>query len=55
MGVFPQNIRLPLEYSRWEREFVSFSKELGVRAAILDAVIWRKMREFSPTLVRRLT
>lgn len=44
MGLFPENYRLPRDYSTLERRFLSFANALSVKASILDAIIWREMR-----------
>ncbi len=55
IGLFPAEITLTSDYKELEEVFLLFSKGLGVRASILDAVIWNRMRDFSPTLIRKLT
>lgn len=47
MNLFPQHIRLPKDYDQLEQRFIQFANALGVRASILDSVIWNEMREFS--------
>lgn len=44
MGLFPRRLRLPRDYESLERSFLDFSAALGVRASLLDALIWREMR-----------
>jgi hypothetical protein len=44
MGLFPNDVRLPRDYDLLEERFLNFSKALGVRASLLDAIIWREMR-----------
>jgi N-glycosylase/DNA lyase len=44
MNVFGPRIRLPRDYEILERRFLDFCAAIGVRASILDAVIWRRMR-----------
>jgi thermostable 8-oxoguanine DNA glycosylase len=53
-GLFPETVKLPSEYDRWEARFLEFSEAISIRASVLDAVLWSEMRTFSPTLVRRL-
>jgi thermostable 8-oxoguanine DNA glycosylase len=55
IGVFPSEVALSSEYAKLEQRFLDFSKGLGVRASILDAVIWHHMREFTPRLLQKLT
>lgn len=55
IGLFPAEITLASDYEELEEVFLSFSKGLGVRASVLDAVIWNRMRDFTPTLIRKLT
>lgn len=50
MSLFPGEIRLPRDYGPLEERFLEFAEGLGVGAAILDALIWTKMREM-PRLV----
>jgi len=45
MGIFDDPIRLPRDYNKLETRFLDFSRRLGVRPAILDAIIWKEMRE----------
>ncbi len=42
-GVFNPNLQLPRDYVALETKFIEFSRGLNVRAAELDAVIWREM------------
>jgi N-glycosylase/DNA lyase len=44
MSLFDYQIRLPRDYEKLERKFLDFAQALGVRASLLDAVIWREMR-----------
>ena len=55
MGLFPQHVVLASDYEKLEAAFIRFSEALGVRASVLDAVIWNAMREFRPALIHRLT
>lgn len=47
MGLFPGESQLPRDYASLEQRFLEFAKALGVRASLLDAVIWREMRILS--------
>jgi thermostable 8-oxoguanine DNA glycosylase len=38
--------KLPRDYARIEAIFVDFARALGVRASILDAVMWQHMRRW---------
>lgn len=44
IGLFPKDYRLPRDYVTLERRFLDFAKALKVRAAALDALMWREMR-----------
>ena len=55
IGVFPVSVDLISDYDQLETSFLDFSKALGVKASILDAVIWHRMRDFSPRLIQGLT
>jgi N-glycosylase/DNA lyase len=44
MGVFPEQNRLPRDYSDLERRFIDFSCAIDVRPSVLDAVMWLEMR-----------
>jgi thermostable 8-oxoguanine DNA glycosylase len=44
MGLFPERLRLAKEYYILEARFLQFARLLGIRASILDALIWREMR-----------
>ena len=50
MSLFPREVRLPRDYGPLEERFLKFAEGLGVGAAVLDALIWTKMREM-PRLV----
>ena len=44
IGLFPQDARLPRDYSALEKRFLAFAEALNVPASVLDAIIWREMR-----------
>lgn len=44
MNLFPADARLPGDYGALEDRFLAFADAIGVRASLLDAVIWREMR-----------
>lgn len=44
MGIFNDPVKLPKAYDYLEQTFIEFSHRLGVRTAVLDAVIWTEMR-----------
>lgn len=48
MGLFPEVSTLPRDYGPLEDRFLRFAGALGVRASILDAVIWTEMRDAPP-------
>jgi N-glycosylase/DNA lyase len=45
MGVFGLSIKIDRDYYALERRFLDFAQGLGVRASLLDAIIWREMRQ----------
>src|ERR1051325_9980032 len=47
MKLFDSNVRLPSDYEALESRFLDFSRALGVRASLLDAIIWREMRKLA--------
>lgn len=47
MGLFKEPIRLPAEYETLECKFLDFAENLGVRAAMLDVLIWQEMRQLN--------
>lgn len=51
MGLFDRRQTVPRDYAAMEERFLAFAKGLGVRASLLDAVIWRHMRRRRPTVV----
>ncbi|KQT70263.1 hypothetical protein ASG51_14550 [Methylobacterium sp. Leaf465] len=44
IGLFPEPVRLPRDYEAMERRFLDFCDALGARASLVDAVMWRCMR-----------
>jgi thermostable 8-oxoguanine DNA glycosylase len=44
IGLFGPRVRLPNEYELLENRFLEFAGRLGVRAAVLDALMWRETR-----------
>lgn len=44
IGLFPQDVRLPRDYFPMERRFLDFAEAIGACPALLDAVMWRTMR-----------
>lgn len=49
-GVFDARDRVDHDYFNMERKFLTFANALGVRASLLDGLIWAQMREM-PLLV----
>ena len=45
IGLFDRGYSLPRDYERLERRFLDFCGALGVRAALMDAIIWTEMRQ----------
>ncbi len=50
-GVFSAEDRIESDYLAMERKFLAFAQAIGVRASLLDGLIWAQMREM-PTTVR---
>lgn len=44
MGLFDRSQRVPRDYEALERRFLEFCSALGARPSLLDAVMWRAMR-----------
>ena len=45
IGLFDRGYSLPRDYERLERRFLEFCEALGVRASLMDAIIWTEMRQ----------
>lgn len=45
MGIFPEGISLPRDYAMLEARFLAFSRAIGIRPSVLDAVIWSEVRK----------
>ena len=52
LGIFEVDCRLPNDYLKLERRFLTFAHSLHVRASILDSVMWLDMRTFGSNLTR---
>ncbi|MEA3001512.1 MAG: hypothetical protein QOH81_300 [Sphingomonadales bacterium] len=46
MALFPPIIVLPRDYEELENRFLKFASIIGVRASVLDAVMWTEVRQF---------
>lgn len=44
IGLFDPGFKLPRDYEELEARFLNFCRALGARASLVDAVIWRGMR-----------
>ena len=44
MGLFERPVRLPRDYETLERRFLQFCAALGANPSLVDAVMWRAMR-----------
>ena len=53
LELFDRDCRLPRDYLELERRFLSFAKNLHVRASVLDSVMWYDMRTFGSNLARQ--
>lgn len=47
IGLFSRDDRLPRDYLAMERRFLSFAHAIGACPSLLDAIIWRTMREIN--------
>lgn len=45
IGLFDTSQRVPRDYEAMEARFLDFARAIGVRASILDAVMWKSMRK----------
>lgn len=54
MGVFEQGASPARGYRDLENRFLGFCKSIGVRAALMDGVMWRTMRTVHPRLINLL-
>jgi thermostable 8-oxoguanine DNA glycosylase len=54
MGVFPERSDPARSYARLESLFLEFCRGVGVRASVMDAVMWATMRNLSKKLLRFL-
>lgn len=54
ISLFDRSARLPDDYEFLENKFLAFAHNIGVRASVLDAVIWSDMRTYGSQLLRVL-
>lgn len=54
IGVFPAKANPATDYFRLEEKYLDFSSAIGVRASMLDAVMWKVMRSVHPRLLQTL-
>ena len=47
IGLFTKDDRLPRDYLAMERRFLGFAHAIGASPSLLDAIIWRTMREIN--------
>jgi len=47
MKLFKNKVKLPADYDWLEDRFLQFARALSVRASLLDAIIWREMRQLT--------
>lgn len=45
IGLFDTDYSLPKDYERLEARFLEFCEAIGVRASLMDAIIWTEMRQ----------
>jgi len=53
-GVFAGTLNGPASYRQLERRYLAFASALGVRASLLDAIMWENMRRLAGWLPRPL-
>lgn len=51
-GVFSGALKGPTSYRKLERRYLAFASGLGVRASLLDAIMWEYMRRLAGRLPR---
>lgn len=51
-GIFEPGSNPSKNYQALERRFLDFARTIGVRASLLDNLIWQTMRRLPPALVR---
>lgn len=51
-GFFDQKLSVDKNYSEMEARFLQFSRAVGVRAAVLDTLIWRQMKDLTSTPIK---
>ena len=51
-GVFPSDLTPERHYGPLEERFLAFASDLGVRASVLDALMWDYMRRFPLALTQ---
>lgn len=51
MGVFQKDANPARGYLDLEGKFLTFCKSVGVRPSVMDAIMWRTMRNVSPALM----
>lgn len=54
IGIFPERANPATDYYGLERKYLEFSSALGVRASVLDSVMWKIMRSVHPRLIQTL-
>ncbi|MCG7509195.1 endonuclease III domain-containing protein [Mesorhizobium retamae] len=54
IGVFPARANPAVDYHGLEERYLSFSHAIGVRASVLDAVMWKIMRSISLKSLKQL-
>lgn len=57
MGLYQSSLSPSKHYFEMENRFLDFAKCIGVKASVLDALIWRRMKDagnFALTLIKRL-
>ncbi len=55
LGLFADGLQVERHYALLERNFLDFVADLGVRASILDSVIWMAMRQENRVVRKKAT
>jgi thermostable 8-oxoguanine DNA glycosylase len=51
-GLFPQTANVATGYRKLERRYLAFAGAIGVKASVLDSLMWATMRRLSPWVRR---
>lgn len=54
LKIFPEDWSVERHYVQLEESFLRFASAISVKASILDSVMWMTMRQFPPSILRKL-